>query len=364
MRVAREMHSWGVVGCIWGGFVLLSIASSSCDASGDDSLKMENMGQHPTTPVGCNSVEDTLVLDEIHNYSFIPNVAIKEFELQEYPNVPLIDWSNLSQDLLRREVNPADIGHAEVLIWNMDNSADLESWIEGDVVDAKKLFGVVSLEPEDLKGKTSAQLDEFNMFGADVQAEEYFQTDVASLTDGSLAYLLVLGRGTTLGADAVVAGFLKPVADSSAPKDLMIDENAISFSYDVSFSDKTYIVPQDGADTVLEWHDLIGQENALGQEFTSKHDDKIMLTFYREKSLEELQEEFLNLELIADKKYISEPMDTATVMLRDFATVEGEPFEGFGEEPGVWLLSLWCTDGCNNPAPKYLTVLETCSEQE
>lgn len=310
----------------------------------------------------CEDSVTKIVIDRSHNYSFLGAVSIKEYKIQEYPNDPLIDWSSLTKDIKGHDVDPkTDIGHVEIIVWNLDNYDTFEGWLNTDSIEMEYFGSMVNLDASYFEDqKTEAYLSEFTSGGKDADAETYFRASEGQFPSDEYIFVLVAGRGSSIGYDAVSAAFLKPVQSDTAETGITLDDESVSLTYEVSLNSNSYRVPRDTGDTVLDWTDMLGEENAVGEEFTPNHAGLVMLTFYRGLDLSELQENFLDLEIIADKKYSTEPPDPTPITLSDLTDEDGNAFSDFGEEEGTWLLSLWCTSGCNNPAPKYLTSLSPC----
>ena len=76
-----------------------------------------------------------------------------------------------------------------------------------------------------------------------------------------------------------------------------------------------------------------------------------MLGYYAGATVEDLQEQFLDLELIADQTWSIELTGTT-----GYDLAEIPDFTGFTTD-GTWILALTCST-CANPAPLFLTVLE------
>ena len=335
----------------WIGFGMSSCNSDSpsVDQTLDDDQDVAKETEDNTT---------VIVLDKSHNYQFRSEVDIMEFRLQEYPSIPVIDWSGLSEDILGHEVDPEkDVGHVELIVWKLSDNETFEGWLNTDALDMTALVAPVNVEPSDLaEGITRVALDELVSFGnEDVHPETYFQVEGDFPADEHI-FVLVIGRGKTIGEDAIVAAFLKPVADAEAPTEVKIDQSAVSMSFEAALNENGYTVPANTADIVVDWREMIGEDNAIGQPFTPKNAARVMLTFYRGRTLSTLQDDFLGLEIIADEKYVTDPVDMTPLSLEELKNENGEVFSGIGEEQGTWLLSLWCTS-CNNPAPKYMTML-------
>ena len=318
--------------------------------------------EHETTEQDtCGGFLSQIVLDEAHDYTFSSEVDIKDFDIQGYPNIPTFRWGGVTKDILGHEIDPVeDVGHVDVIVWKLDNYETFEDWLNTDSLDSTKLVSPVSLLQEELdKGIAEGSLDKFCSFGYCPHTEEFFNVKGIYPPDEHI-FVLVIGRGNGIGEDAIAAAFINPVDDPEAATDLDIDDSAITLTYEMSFSEKSFRVISDPAGITLDWVDMIGENNALGQVFYPSDAGRIMLTFYRDKGLADLEESFVDLADIADEKYTFEPPDPTPITLDMLEDEAGNAFASFNEEAGTWLLSFWCISGCNNPAPKYLAVVEPC----
>jgi hypothetical protein len=78
--------------------------------------------------------------------------------------------------------------------------------------------------------------------------------------------------------------------------------------------------------------------------------------------LEELEDEFLRIEDIADELYRARVPDGTSVSLSRAIDESGEPFVGIDDDR-LWLVGLVC-EGCYNPAPWFLSRLTPCIADE
>ena len=209
---------------------------------------------------------------------------------------------------------------------------------------------------------TSATLDEFTSNGQDIDVEKEFSIDGDFPPDNHI-YVLVLGAGSAPGYSAQIAAFIEPVDSQDAPTDLDITPNAVSLRYKAELSEETYHVPARADKVTINWVDgMEEKENALGQPWRWNQVHQVMLFFIEGMDAAGLEENFLDLEPLADETYVYEAMTAEPISLDMLEDENGVPFEGFDRTDGLWIIALRCTINCNNPAPKYLTVLDPCIE--
>ena len=79
---------------------------------------------------------------------------------------------------------------------------------------------------------------------------------------------------------------------------------------------------------------------------------------YYEESIEELEQQFLDLPQLVDREWRRTFTSGSSVRLDELTDEAAQPFPGI-DESGTWILGLVCGE-CSNPAPWYLTRLRPC----
>ena len=161
-----------------------------------------------------------------------------------------------------------------------------------------------------------------------------------------------------------MVAFIVPTDSPDAPKELKLTGDAIQLDYtaDIDGADR-YSVPMNTAELTVDWTEMDGKTNAMGLEWKGNQVTRIILAHYRDRSVADLESNFLDLEVTADETYSMKVQYSRPTSLEGLLTDDGIPFKGIGGSEGLWVLALQCTGyGCYNPAPKYLTVLQPCSE--
>ena len=74
----------------------------------------------------------------------------------------------------------------------------------------------------------------------------------------------------------------------------------------------------------------------------------------------ELEAQFTDLRTIATDLYSANIFSGTVLDFTMLADSTGNPFPGV-DSTGTWLVALFC-DNCRNPAPWYLTILESVSQ--
>ena len=107
---------------------------------------------------------------------------------------------------------------------------------------------------------------------------------------------------------------------------------------------------------LLDWSKLT--RDGLGGEFVFERVDHILLAFYEDATVTELEPRIMDLELIATSLWDIKHLQGRSVDLSEAVQRgSGDPFVGFDSaDHGIWLLGLMCS-ACQNPAPLLLSIL-------
>jgi hypothetical protein len=201
---------------------------------------------------------------------------------------------------------------------------------------------------------TCAKLSSMTLLGTEVDVEEEY---VAS---DDRTYLLLLTEGTTPGVGARSMIFLHPTENST---NTMVEAQPgcgfLEFSADLSTAEPVRI-SADGP-WVIDWRDVT--RDSLGNEIVFENIDGVLVGFFEGLTIADLEEQILDLELIATSLWEVELESGRKADLADARGRDGSgSFPGFDrEEEGTWLLGLMCSV-CQNPSPVVLAVLEPGDE--
>jgi hypothetical protein len=165
----------------------------------------------------------------------------------------------------------------------------------------------------------------------------------------------VYGRGTKMLA------FFEPTPDETNTE-VRLDNDSTTLTYTVDItSSKPIPLPAGNPDVVLDWidEDLALGTNAMGAEWIPNRITDVMIAHYESMTLEELEADFLDLELNADEIWSVFLSAGQSVNLSRLENENGERFSGI-DDIGVWVVVLMCS-ACTNPAPWFLAVLHPCA---
>jgi hypothetical protein len=115
-------------------------------------------------------------------------------------------------------------------------------------------------------------------------------------------------------------------------------------------------IPEDGP-WVVDWRDV--ERDSQGNDLLHEGIDSVVVGFFADMTVAEVEAQILDLELIATSLWEVELEGGRTADLADARGRDGGgAFPGFARsEDGVWLLGLLCST-CQNPSPLLLAVLE------
>jgi hypothetical protein len=108
---------------------------------------------------------------------------------------------------------------------------------------------------------------------------------------------------------------------------------------------------------VVDWRDVT--RDSLGNDIVFESIDSVIVGFFADMTLDEIEAQILDLELIATSLWEVELEGGRTADLADArGRSGGGAFPGFArDEEGIWMLALMCST-CQNPSPIMLAVLE------
>lgn len=117
------------------------------------------------------------------------------------------------------------------------------------------------------------------------------------------------------------------------------------------------VLPESTPEITFDWSEI--ETNALGNPFLENNITEVVVARYSQSSAQ-LEQQFLDLESIHEGLWRGNVESGASLSLTELTDESGAPFPGFDSE-STWVVALSC-GGCSNPAPWYMTVVETCSD--
>ena len=317
---------------------------------------------------GIRNDEGALVMNDDHNYRFDGTLDIASQdvtvqiescvdntdndgdgdidELDECIDLT-VDWSQITHDLQGHEMDPvADIDNVAMVIFRYLSQDEVEQKLSDNTLVQSDIGLYVSVETGD---ETSAIVSDFTLLGNEIGPHQFLEEDQGT-------YLMYLQKGNVVGVGVMMSQFFVPTASSSETT-LNFSNDSTILDYQVFLEDLDPLTINEGSDVEVDWSTLI--TNGLGQDFESADVDQVMLAYYADTTLSQLESEFLDIELLADEIFFLDIGNETSINLSD-AESEMGPFTGI-DDSGMWLLALRC-GSCANPAPLFLTTLELCQE--
>ncbi|HJN77718.1 MAG TPA: hypothetical protein QGF58_27605 [Myxococcota bacterium] len=289
---------------------------------------------------GSSSEPEPVTLADDDNYFFDGGLDITTIEVQSYADVQL-DWSGLDTDLQLHETDPVeDIDMLTLLAFRYLDEEQVMDSLSNNSLLQSDVAGFFLNEPGDA---TVTGIADFTLLGNDIDVENQFRLE----TDKIASWLVVVQSGTTPGVGSRMLKFLSPVSESDVTE-IAIENTDTVLDFSVAI-DGSMSFPSGTNEVRVDWSGLT--VDGLQNDFDHGGIDRIMISHYAELSAADLEQQFLDLELVADDLYDAELNGVTSLMLSEL-----EGFEGI-DGAGTWVLALRCST-CTHPAPPYLTVLE------
>ena len=274
------------------------------------------------------------ILQDDNNYNYQSGLSIGQFPLQPETDIT-IEWSGLSSDVQNHAMTPEMVERLTLVVFLDLDATEIEAKLADDTLLQADISLYVICTPED----SQCQLGDFGILGANLYVPEQF-------TDGRGVWMLALQSDHTRGAHSFA--FLMP-DQSSTETEVNIANQTSSLEVDADLGSMIPVkVPANTNGIAIDWRELT--KDGLGNETDPSKIDEMFVGYY-DRSIEELQDDFFNL----DREYQGFwSMDLGTSGTANLADLQGESaFVGF-DSSGTWLMALQCST-CLNPAPRFIT---------
>lgn len=292
--------------------------------------------------------------DAANNYAFSSTFTIGVTPVA--PNSELsFDWSGVTKDFLGHDVDPlADIDMVTLLMWKLSQQ-ELETRLNDDSLAQRDLVALAMIYTEN--AVTSGGLYDFTSFRMPIDPSMLLAyLDPEAYDPATHSYTVMAVNGTTAGKGTRMLQSFR-LDSSSDNTSVTLDSSSTKLDYTVDLQSlQPTGLPAGRADMAIDWSGMT--VNALGNDFVPTSIDEVLVARYS-LTPEQMEAQFLDLDLIADEMWRGEVSSGTSLALSSLKNADGEAFTGI-DDNGTWIVALRC-GGCANPAPWYLSTLETCT---
>jgi len=307
----------------------------------------------------CDTQNGVFVITDDTNYTLPSSLAIERKTLKDATDVTF-DWGSLTRDLYGKPLDAAaDIDQVVVSLWNMTPD-ELESRLEKDALPRSENIGAVTVYPDG--SSTSANLLSFNLQGNPIPEEDlwgYFDTQSPKFAypQDRYTFLAVAASGTVIDKGARMLSFF--TLDPSSPNTKLSFENgSTELAFEANLvGARAMRVPRATPSISVDWSEMT--VNALGNEFLPVQITEAAVAHFPNASLETLENDFINLQDIAGGWWSGKVKSGRSIELGTLRDENDTTFPGIDAQD-TWLVALFCTGNCSNPAPWSITILKPC----
>ena len=348
------------------GMGLLALVAAGCSDSGaSDGSGGTGTGGSGNTGGGggvmsdaCGSSADpfTVFAAEANNFTFQSSLVL---DVQKVAPRTLLDfdWSALDTNFQGQPVSAtADIRSVVLIVWDItpeeiaqkinEDATNLSSFVQGTV------------QFDTMNTATSANLADFTAFGSAVLEATLLDYLDPTINDPAThAYTLMAQEGDAqLGVGVqMIQAFQIDTAETTTTVTMSNASTVLDWEADLSMLTPT-VVPAGQPGILIDWSEI--ETRGYGGEFIPNKITEVIIGRLG-LTVPEIEQDFLNLEFIADDLWRGTVAAGVTFNLEDLVhDVSGEPFPGITPDE-TWILGLLCTT-CTNPTPWYITKVEAC----
>ncbi|HEY6475626.1 MAG TPA: hypothetical protein VI456_03540 [Polyangia bacterium] len=314
----------------------------------------------PIASAACMDPSMSVVITDATNYTLSDSFSLQHVVLQDHYDL-VFDWSNLTVDFFGQPVNPqTDINLVSISLWNLTPS-DIEQALKVDNLNMMlaKMDGIITTYPDGTY--THQDLLSFNELTNPLTTDEIWSRfDTATpnyqYPQDKYTFLLMAQSGTDVGKKPhSIALFNIDPGSSTQSLSLTNDSAKLTYSVDLERA-QPMLVPAGVPALTIDWTAMM--TNCLGNDYDGSQITEAAVAHFTSKTLPDLQQDFLNLENLADGWWSGAPPAGRSVDLSTLTDANGAAFPGI-DGNGIWMAALFC-GACNNPAPWSITILQPC----
>ena len=337
--------------------------SSESTLSDTDNGQIAGAVDHCADPVAILDEDGNflVIAEDRMNYSFESSLDIQTVPVRSLSDISF-DWSEITEDMLGQPFDPLQsVDMVEVMLWKYSKEALVKD-INDDNLDLKNIVSL-GYFPTENQATSANFLEMLSPSGGDVTDKELLEyMDTSEYPVSEYSYVVMLAAGELFGGGTKMISFFDPASEESNTEVRLHNKSTtLTFKADLT-SLKRIAVPPANPNIVLDWSDIDSLlKNALGGDFIPNRITDVMVAHYRTKSPEDLEREFLGLDNMADEVwsiFLSAGQSVNLGRLNTEADYSGTFFPGI-DDTGTWIVALKCGT-CNNPAPWFLSILQSC----
>lgn len=285
----------------------------------------------------CLAEQEVLEFTDTHNFTFSSTLESQPLSARSQTALSL-DWSTLTKDLLGNPISPQeDIAKISLLLFANLNHEQVLDGVSNENLRQSDLSGYAEYVPT--ADQTTTTLDSFSLQGVSLDPEEH-------LGDQAGTFMLLAANESE--ESLMLSFFLTDAQEDNEHVELTA--HSTSLSYTVDLEDQDIVRPNSAQNYVLDWQSIT--QSGTGMPIQGGQIDSIMLAGFSQ-SLEELEEQFLQLPDVAQEYYT---MEIGYETGLDMSALSELGFSDFSTQER-WLFALRCAR-CLNPAPLFVGIIE------
>ena len=336
----------GGTGAATGGTTAAGMGGTSLGTGG-------SAGSAGSGTAGSGGCAQTIVASIANNYSLSSGLVFPPVSVR--PDSELrFRWSGVTEDLLGHELDPRlDVDAVHLMLWKASPD-NFQAMVHDDALRQRDLAVIMNVYTGQMLTETS--LFEFTSLGMPVPPEDilpFFNAD--SYPPAQHVYTLMIATGQELGKGTrMIQSFTLDPASTNTLVEMTNDSTLVQYTADFAARERTLVAPGTN-DITIDWTNLT--VNARRQAFSPYDITEVVVARYDE-TVSELENQFLDLELIAEEMWRGYVESGTTASFSTLTDVDGRPFPGVSSD-GTWIVALRC-GRCLSPAPQYLHVFAPC----
>ncbi len=302
-----------------------------------------------------------LMANEANNYTLANQLLVQSTAIGPGTQLTL-DWSALTVDMFKHNIVPGEIDRISLAQWELTHQDVMDALASDELGSSGAL--VLGIEHIVTGAETSIPITQMQLpyGGGQPPAEQVGMfLDPATWPPDRFSYTMTVNTGDYLksGARMVHHAYLDPastnhviaITNTSTEVQIMVELDAIP----------PVLVPALSNAITVDWSQMM--TNSLGRPFQKQTIAEVRVMHFPFTPLE-LEQKFLDLELIADATYVGMVQSGESLALTSLTDGAGQPFVGIDPgRGGTWVVALLCLEGlCGNPAPWFMARLEACPQ--